>query len=96
MAEFRGRVSVDKKNRLCYITPDTIPGCVMVAPQTLDLFVGVRILPGKKRPLRLSARTGDSQSLKRGSIPLGANGAGFHRGRGRDGLFHKTAIKASI
>ena len=80
----------------------------MVAQQTLDLLVGVRIppgefifvqgvtfaesdealsysaepswlpsacviaLPGWPRPLRLSVRTKDSQSLKRGSIPLGA------------------------
>ena len=106
----------------------SFPGCVMVAQQTLDLLVGVRILPGENqfeprirrqvfrkclqdaygkifnlvcrtpkarfssqtkilhvkemalaervisftRPLRLSVRTKDSQSLKRGSTPLGA------------------------
>jgi hypothetical protein len=26
---------------------DSFPGCVMVAQQTLDLLVGVRILPGE-------------------------------------------------
>ena len=26
----------------------TLPGCVMVARQTLDLLVGVQILPGEK------------------------------------------------
>jgi hypothetical protein len=45
----------------------------MVALKILVLVVGVRVLPGKiERPLRLSARTGDSHSSKRGSIPLGA------------------------
>ena len=44
----------------------------MVAPQILALLVGVRVLPGKLTgPLRLSARTEDSQSSERGSIPLG-------------------------
>ena len=27
--------------------PGTVPGCVMVARQTLDLLVGVQILPGE-------------------------------------------------
>jgi hypothetical protein len=49
----------------------------MVALKILVLVVGVRVLPGKYfRPLRLSARTGDSHSSKRGSTPLGAN---YHR-----------------
>lgn len=35
----------------------TFPGSVMVAPQILDLFVGVQVLPGKlQRPLRLVAQ----------------------------------------
>ena len=28
----------------------TFPGCVMVAHKTLDLAVGVRVLPGKSAP----------------------------------------------
>ena len=52
----------------------SVPGSVKVALKILALVVGVQILPGKEnRPLRLSVRTKDSQSLKRGSIPLGAN-----------------------
>ena len=53
------------------------PDCVMVAPQILVLIVGVRVLLGENKKnvelwsLRLSVRTKDSQSLKRGSIPLG-------------------------
>ena len=32
---------------LSLVNSVTFPGCVMVAQQTLDLFVGVRILPGE-------------------------------------------------
>ena len=49
-------------------------GCsVMVTLQILVLPLGVRIPSSQsnKWSLRLSARTGDSQSSKRGSIPLG-------------------------
>ncbi len=45
----------------------------MVAPQILVLLVRVQILLGQIAPwsLRLTARTGDSHSSNRGSIPLG-------------------------
>ena len=49
-------------------------GCsVMVTLQILVLPLGVRIPSSQSNiwSLRLSARTGDSQSSKRGSIPLG-------------------------
>ena len=57
----------------------------MVAPQILVLIVGVRVLLGEIKhetswilwSLRLSVRTKDSQSLKRGSIPLGTVRLGF-------------------
>ena len=51
-------------------------GCsVMVTLQILVLPLGVRIPSSQSFiwSLRLSARTGDSQSSKRGSIPLGTN-----------------------
>jgi hypothetical protein len=46
----------------------------MVARKILALVVGVRVLPGQREwSLRLAARTGDSHSSNRGSIPLGTN-----------------------
>jgi hypothetical protein len=62
--------TLDKVTPILYIShKKPVPGSVMVAQKTLDLFVGVRILPGKateasqvtdlrpKGPLRLSVRT---------------------------------------
>ncbi len=44
----------------------------MVALKILVLVVGVRVLPGQRVwSLSLAARTGDSHSSNRGSIPLG-------------------------
>ena len=71
------------------------PDCVMVAPQILVLIVGVRVLLGEIKhdtswilwSLRLSVRTKDSQSLKRGSIPLGTVRLGFP-----SLLFFKTVL----
>ena len=41
------------------------PGCVMVAQQTLDLFVGVRILPGELgRRFRKVINTSQIEGLK--------------------------------
>lgn len=52
----------------------------MVTLQILVLPLGVRIPSSQSNiwSLRLSARTGDSQSSKRGSIPLGTIGKPAH------------------
>ena len=80
------KLDIDYANQYRLAT-EAVPGCVMVAPQILALLVGVRVLPGKLScPLRLAARTADSQSADRGSIPLGGRAVSY-RGAGESRPF---------
>ena len=48
---------------------ETVPGCVMVARQTLDLLVGVQILPGEQE-MRPTGVDEYSNAFRRKKNPL--------------------------